>query len=246
MELIEPVRIATWPVNSVEKRLPYLLHWLGNRQPDIVALQKIHGTAESFPAPALSCAGYYAEPFPPSFACDFGVAILIRKPLPQPRILQRGLPCRQEDGARLLTVEVGNHVFASVYVPADRQKRIPWLKDFSQYIENELDSSNPILLCGDFNINENRATKKERKIFNLLFESGYIDLYRHRYPHDDGFNFGRNSSKPVTSRLNRILGTESIAATLQRAWVDLQYRGPISGLKDETWTKSAPLIVEFG
>src|SRR5271168_2562529 len=34
------VRIATWNVNSVKQRLPRLLPWLDQRQPDVVCLQE--------------------------------------------------------------------------------------------------------------------------------------------------------------------------------------------------------------
>src|SRR5207249_3689545 len=34
------VRVTTWNVNSVKQRLPRLLPWLDQRQPDIVCLQE--------------------------------------------------------------------------------------------------------------------------------------------------------------------------------------------------------------
>jgi exodeoxyribonuclease III len=35
------VRVATWNVNSVKQRMPRLLPWLAQRQPDVVCLQEI-------------------------------------------------------------------------------------------------------------------------------------------------------------------------------------------------------------
>ena len=37
---MQPVRIATWNVNSVKQRVPRLLPWLDERQPDVVCLQE--------------------------------------------------------------------------------------------------------------------------------------------------------------------------------------------------------------
>jgi len=34
------VRIASWNVNSVKQRVPRLLPWLDQRQPDVVCLQE--------------------------------------------------------------------------------------------------------------------------------------------------------------------------------------------------------------
>jgi exodeoxyribonuclease III len=34
------VRVATWNVNSVKQRVPRLLPWLEQRQPDVVCLQE--------------------------------------------------------------------------------------------------------------------------------------------------------------------------------------------------------------
>ena len=54
------VRIATWDVNGVRARLPYLLRWLADRKPDMVALQKIRVPDGEFPTRAFESAGYRA------------------------------------------------------------------------------------------------------------------------------------------------------------------------------------------
>ena len=42
-------RIATWNVNSVRARLPRVIEWLGEAAPDIVLVQEIKATEETFP-----------------------------------------------------------------------------------------------------------------------------------------------------------------------------------------------------
>jgi exonuclease III len=55
-----PVKIATYNVNSVNARLPVLLRWLAETQPDVACLQELKAAQEKFPADALLGAGYHA------------------------------------------------------------------------------------------------------------------------------------------------------------------------------------------
>ena len=45
----DPLRIATWNVNSVRQRLEHLLDWMKETQPDVVCLQEIKCVDEAFP-----------------------------------------------------------------------------------------------------------------------------------------------------------------------------------------------------
>ena len=111
------MRIATWCVDSINARLKYLCHWLGRRKPDLVALQKTFASSDRFPQEALQQAGYESAFYTRDgeFNNGWGVAVLSRKTLPKPRILQEGLPGQEDRGARLLTVGVGDLEFSSVY-----------------------------------------------------------------------------------------------------------------------------------
>ena len=52
------MRLATWNVNDLGKRLPLLLAWLEATRPDVVALQELKTTDDRFPRDALEQAGY--------------------------------------------------------------------------------------------------------------------------------------------------------------------------------------------
>jgi len=54
------MKIATWNVNSLKVRLPHLLDWLRDAEPDVVALQELKCVDEAFPHEALEAAGYTA------------------------------------------------------------------------------------------------------------------------------------------------------------------------------------------
>ncbi len=42
------MRVATWNVNSIKQRMPRLLPWLVERQPDVVCLQETKLTDDAF------------------------------------------------------------------------------------------------------------------------------------------------------------------------------------------------------
>ena len=54
------MRVATWNVNSVKARLPRLLQWLGEAEPDIACLQETKCPAALFPAAEVGELGYEA------------------------------------------------------------------------------------------------------------------------------------------------------------------------------------------
>src|ERR1700760_2537203 len=54
------VRIATFNINNVNRRLPNLLGWLAVSAPDVVCLQELKCAQADFPADAIHKAGYHA------------------------------------------------------------------------------------------------------------------------------------------------------------------------------------------
>ena len=87
--MIADMRIATWCVGSINARLKYLCHWLGRRNPDVVALQKTLARSDRFPQKALQQAGYESVFYSRDGESHngWGAAVLSRKTLPKPRIL---------------------------------------------------------------------------------------------------------------------------------------------------------------
>ena len=54
------MRIATFNVNGINGRLPVLLRWLAEAEPDVVCLQELKAASERFPEAAIREAGYGA------------------------------------------------------------------------------------------------------------------------------------------------------------------------------------------
>ena len=59
-------------------------------------------------------------------------------------------------------------------------------------------------------------------------------------------NYGFNPQQPPTTRLQLILGNESVAKSVASVCVDLKYRAPIDALVGKTWPASAPVIADLG
>jgi exodeoxyribonuclease-3 len=54
------VKVATYNINNINKRLDNLLAWLAKAEPDVVSLQELKEEQEAFPVKALRTLGYEA------------------------------------------------------------------------------------------------------------------------------------------------------------------------------------------
>ena len=114
------MRIATWNVNSVKARLPRLLSWLADRQPDVLLVQETKATEQSWPADQLAELGYESAHL--GSGRWNGVGILSRVGLDD---VSRGLAGQPDfDGAledRAIGATCAGIRLWSLYVPNGRQ-----------------------------------------------------------------------------------------------------------------------------
>jgi exodeoxyribonuclease-3 len=54
------MKIASFNINNVNRRLTNLLTWLREAEPDIICLQEIEAAEAEFPAEAVRQVGYHA------------------------------------------------------------------------------------------------------------------------------------------------------------------------------------------
>ena len=87
------MKVATFNINNINRRLPNLLRWLKVAKPDAVALQELKASDAEFPLPAIEKAGYGAV-WRGQKTWN-GVAILARKAEP---ILIRDRAARRSQG----------------------------------------------------------------------------------------------------------------------------------------------------
>ena len=149
------MKIASWNVNSLNVRLPHLLDWLAQAQPDIVALQETKLEDAKFPAQALADAGYRSV-----FAGQKtynGVAILSRGE--ELREVQAGIPGFDDPQARVLAASIGALRVIDLYVVNGQavgsekyDYKLRWLAAARDWIAAERERHPNLVVLGDFNI----------------------------------------------------------------------------------------------
>ncbi len=188
------MKIATWNVNSLKVRLPHVLEWLTQNQPDVLCLQETKQEDVNFPCAALAAAGYQA-----SFCGQKtynGVAILSREPQ---QLVQMGIPGLDDAQKRVLATTIADIRIVNVYVPngqsLDSDKyiyKLAWLKALTAWLEQELKTHANLVLLGDYNIApEDRdvhdpqawlgqvlVSEPERAAFHALIKLGLQDSFR--------------------------------------------------------------------
>ena len=147
------MRIATWNVNGLRARMNLVAHWLQSRAPDVVGLQEVKVRDEDFPHEDFRALGYHAVVH--GEKGWNGVAVLSRAPAEADT---RGLPGREDDGARLQRVRVAGLHFATVYCPngktldhPDFPLKLAWFDALRGYLTG-VDRDSAFVIGGDFNI----------------------------------------------------------------------------------------------
>jgi len=256
------VRVATWNINGLRARLDLVLRWLEDRAPDVVGLQELKLTDEQFPAEAFEKAGYQASSH--GQKAWNGVAILSRRPL---QVVQRGLPGQEERGARLITAQIDELCFTTVYCPngktldhPDFSGKLEWFDSLARNLAEVRDPGRHEILCGDFNIcpapldswigeaatGEMFHTDAERKRYASLLEWGLVDVFRDRHPESRDFSWwdyrGGAFHKGQGLRIDMILATRGASEKVQSIHVDREYRKKLDGL---TPSDHAPVIADL-
>lgn len=106
------MKIASWNVNSLKVRLPHLLDWLAEAQPDVVCLQELKLEDPNFPRAEIEAAGYHA-----AFAGQKtynGVALLAKVPISEVTV---GNPLFADEQKRLISGTVDGIRVVCAYMP---------------------------------------------------------------------------------------------------------------------------------
>jgi exodeoxyribonuclease-3 len=156
MPRAKTLKLATFNVNGIGTRLPHLLAWLEQAQPDIVALQELKATDEAFPADALEAAGYGA--IWQGERSWNGVALLGRGTVPVES--RRGLPWDRSDRqSRYLEAAIHGIVVGGLYLPNGNPQpgpkfdyKLAWMRRLYRHAATLVDLPHPVALIGDFNV----------------------------------------------------------------------------------------------
>ena len=241
------MKVATFNINNVNKRLPNLLRWLRAARPDVVALQELKATDAEFPASAFEKAGYGAV-WRGQKSWN-GVAILARKA--EPILIRDALPGDAGDReARYMEAAVRGIVVTSIYLPNGNPQpgpkfdyKLDWFKRLRTHAAKFLKQDVPVVLAGDYNVAPTEIdiypTKswdkdaliqpKSRAAFKSLVAQGWTDAIRELHPEQRIYSFWdykRNRwPRDAGLRLDHLLLSPAVAPRLQKAGVDNKVRG---------------------
>ena len=257
------MKIATFNINGILGRLPRLLEWLDEAQPDVVCLQELRVHPTEFPVDALAAAGYGAlwQGQKPRYN---GVAILARGG--EPIEVRRRLPGDPEDGqARYLEAAVNGILVGCLYAPNGNPQpgpkfdyKLAWLERFVDHAAALFASGAPVVLAGDYNIiptevdiyatksyDDNALLQPEsRAMFERLLDQGWTDALRARHPSARLYTFWdylrKRWERDAGLRIDHLLLNHELAPRLRRAEVDKPVRGR-PGASDH-----APVWIELG
>ena len=240
------MKIATFNINNIRRRLPNLLNWLRETSPDVVCLQELKATDGEFPAVAIKEAGY--EAIWRGQKTWNGVAILSRwKPI---KTLS-GLPGDPSDTqSRYIEAAVNGIVVASLYTPNGNPQpgpkfdyKLSWLRRLSIHAAELLAARVPVVLAGDYNvvptdrdIYPSKSWDKDalvqpasRAAFAELTKQGWVDAVRALHPSEPMYTFWhylRNRwERDAGLRIDHVLLSPAAADRLQAAGVDRAVRG---------------------
>ena len=256
------MRLATWNVNSIKQRVPRLLPWLDQRQPDLVCLQETKLADDAFAAllaEQLVSRGY-------EFATHGevqwnGVAILSKIGMDDVVLGLAGAPGFPNPEARAVAATCGGVRVHSVYVPNGRvpgsdhyRYKLDWLGALAQDLSAGPESA---VVCGDMNIapadedvfdpdayiGQTHVTVPEREALAQLQALGLRDVVRDRWPDKRVFTYWDYRAgmfhQDLGMRIDLVLASVPVAERVRAAWVDRQARKG-SGPSDH-----APVIVDI-
>jgi len=241
------MKIATYNVNGVNGRLPVLLRWLAETEPDVVCLQELKAPQEKFPEEAIKDAGYHAIWH--GQKSWNGVAILSR--IGQPEEVRRALPGDEEDEhSRYIEALVNGVLVCCLYLPNGNPApgpkfdyKLRWFERLSKHAKELLQSGNPVVLAGDYNVmpTDLDVYKPERWVDDALFrpevrsafkklvEQGWTDAIRKLYPGEviyTFFDYFRNAyERNAGLRIDHFLLSPLVDKRLLAAGVDHNVRG---------------------
>lgn len=238
---IQAMKVATWNVNSLRKRLPVLLDWLERHHPDVMCLQETKVRDEDFPGLTFQGTGYHVSYRGKS---GFnGVATLTRT-VPERVVLGFGESGEDEDD-RLLVTSGDKLTIINSYVPQGQRVgsdkyayKLRWLARMREYFDERLDASKPVIWMGDLNVApepldvyhpEKRTMDPDfhidaRNAWKHVVEWGFIDLFRMLHPDRVQYTYWDYFQNAYANnrgwRIDHILATAAMAARCRRIEVD--------------------------
>jgi exodeoxyribonuclease III len=241
------MRIATFNINNVNKRLDNLLAWLAKAKPDVVSLQELKAEQGQFPASALRSLGY--EAVWQGERSWNGVAILARNQTPV--LTRTSLPGNPKDHqARYIEAAVNGVLVTSIYLPNGNPQpgpkfdyKLAWFERLMTHAAELIAKGVPVVLAGDYNVvptpqdiyptrslDDNALIQPaSRKALARLLAQGWTDALRKLHPTGPLWTFWdykfERWPKDKGMRLDHFLLSPSLSGKLDDGGIDRWVRG---------------------
>ena len=255
------MKIATFNINNINKRLDNLLAWLAKAKPDVVCLQELKAEQRAFPARALEDLGYQAV-WQGERSWN-GVAILARNR--EPVLTRSTLPDDPHDSqARYIEAAVNGILIACLYLPNGNPQpgpkftyKLAWFDRLIAHAAELMSAGLPVILAGDFNVvptpqdiyptrsldNNALIQPASRQAFARLLAQGWTDALRRLQPEGPLWTFWdyKFDRWPAGKgmRLDHFLLAPSLSSRLLNGGVDQWVRG------EENASDHAPAWIEL-
>lgn len=253
------MKIATWNVNSLNVRLPHVLEWLTNAEPDVLVLQEIKQATDAFDSDRLAAAGY--KSVASGQKTYNGVAVISRN---EPTDIVTDFPNFDDPQRRILVSTIDGVRVVNLYIPNGHsvgsekyEYKLGWLEALRRFLADELKSHEKLVVLGDFNIapddrdvhdpkkwgEDILCSPPERAALQGLIDLGLSDVFRQFEQPEKTFSwwdyraagFRRNAGL----RIDLILATKALANVCEASYVDREPR---------TWERPSdhtPVVAEF-
>ncbi len=241
------MKIATFNINNVNKRLDNLVGWLKSAKPDVVCLQELKAAHNQFPRAALEKAGYGAV-WRGEKSWN-GVAILGRNC--QPVLTRNALPGDATDKqSRYIEAAVSEVLIGCLYAPNGNpqpgpkfQYKLAWMERLTRHAATLYATGVPVVLAGDYNVvpserdiyptksydKDALVQPKPRALFRRLLEQGWVDPVRKLHPDEPMYTFWdymrERWPRDAGLRIDFLLLSKAAVTRLVAAGVDRTVRG---------------------
>ena len=241
------MKIATWNVNGIRARAGQVCEFLERENPDVLCLQELKANIDQVP---LECriSGYHIYWHGSTMKAYSGVSLHIKESLGQTAFSHPDFDME----SRIVTAQVGNTVFASVYVPnggKDYPAKVGFMRSLGAWAKRLHAEGKELVLCGDINIARTErdvhpAERKnvigqlpeERALFEELIGDQLVDVHRAKEPDNDRLftwwaPWRNMRQRNIGWRLDYVLASKSIASKVATCVVQREFgtsdHGPV-------------------
>jgi exodeoxyribonuclease-3 len=253
------MKVVSFNVNSLRTRLPIVLQWLTEHQPDVFAVQETKVQDVDFPTDAFDETGYqYVFKGQKSYN---GVAIFSKSEITN---VEFGFDDEPKDEARLIKAKIKGIVIVNTYVPQgympESEKfeyKLNWFKRLRAFFDKNFKPAKPVLWVGDFNVAPEPIDVYDpvalsghvcfhpdaHKVLNAVMQWGFVDVFRMHCREAGQYTFWdyrlNSFKRNLGWRLDHIMATQPLAKKSTACYIDKKPR------LAERPSDHTPIVAEF-